>query len=392
LTMKSKLQEFVSNVHSKSATELALRDIKNRLDNFLPASNINMSILEQTGIDCTSLKFQLHELQGSENTNFKPTDQALDDFKQKLDSTIETLHKIVRSVSWLEPVVKRGFDAVFDQVADIANLTIIDSFYQSSTFTDTFPGLPQCTRNPSLQHLTDEDFIKAEEFALQRRLLTRQLVREYKSKAWESWEVFIPVIPDLCEKNFVQIGKEGDGDLICGLEGMDETDCVIFSFGPPNDWSFEQNVLESTQKCRTITFDCNAAWYPPEQISDRATFKKICWNAINTDAGDTQNLQTMLLENNVRHVALLKMNIKGLEWSYFFDMFDNVPLSSSQHLPEQIVVTIHGAVHLDLNPTIDWLAKLVDIWYDVGYRVIDRRLNPQGCYDCFEVTLLRVRC
>jgi len=78
----------------------------------------------------------------------------------------------------------------------------------------------------------------------------------------------------------------------------------------------------------------------------------------------------------------------------FFD-FENTPLNQSDHLPEQILLEIHWGEEfsIDLNITIESLAKLVDLWYDYGYRIVDRRINPVGfCYSCYEITLLRVRC
>jgi len=302
----------------------------------------------------------------------------------------------------LKNLTGNGATRLVELLTPFSEIKLIENNYSQSTtsISNKISELSRCTRNPFLSFLSEEDFIKAEKFALKRRLLTGHLIREYKNRIRPAWEVFIPVVPNLCENHFVRVGNVGDGGKdICGFKQMNDTNCVIFSLGSNDEWSFEKAMLGLKQGCRTITFDCTGNWKPPREIADRAIFKSICFNVTNKNISTyeneyipTRNMQTMMIENKVKHLSLLKMDIEGAEWSYFFD-FENTPLNQSDHLPEQILLEIHWGEEfsIDLNITIESLAKLVDLWYDYGYRIVDRRINPVGfCYSCYEI--IRVRC
>jgi len=127
-------------------------------------------------------------------------------------------------------------------------------------------------------------------------------------------------------------------------------------------------------------------------IQDRAVFRRQCYGVQNKDQGNgllpSRNIQTMMKENNIDQLSLLKMDIEGSEYDYFFDMFENTPLEASGHLPNQILVEIH---YWDPVANVDKIMRLLDGLYDFGYRIVYREPN-QLCPPCYELTLLRFRC
>jgi len=109
----------------------------------------------------------------------------------------------------------------------------------------------------------------------------------------------------------------------------------------------------------------------------------------------SRTIETMMNENNVKTLHLMKMDIESSEFKYFFNIFEHVDLRDSKHLPYQILLEIHywagGNPGQLSDHHIENLTRLVDGWYDYGYRVVAREANPL-CSQCYEVTLLRFRC
>jgi len=258
---------------------------------------------------------------------------------------------------------------------------------------------PRCRTNPFLGYLSDEDFIKYELIALQRKLATNQLIRQYRSLGRTTWEVLIRPNP-LCENHLLKIGTGDGGKITCGLDLMDETNCTVISLGSRGEWDFEVAFLGKKKGCRTITFDCTGNWAPPASIQDRATFQHYCYGVANKDVATVEGefvpartIHQMMLDNGVEHLAFLKMDVEQAEWGYFFDMFENTPLNASRHLPYQICVELHWLFPWGNNAIIpiEKFAALMDNLYDFGYRVVSREQNVYA-NEVWEITLLRVRC
>jgi len=277
-----------------------------------------------------------------------------------------------------------------------------ETLAKSTQFTHT---LSRCTSNPFLHFINSSKFKEYEDFALKHRLQSSRVLSKLKKhemhgpQEFALWEILFPVIPGVCDQHIQRVGASGDGGKwICGLEQMNDTNCAIISLGCFGDFSFEIDILSRKKGCRTITFDCTGNWPVPNEIQDRATFKPLCYGVKNQEGSGlmhTRNIQTMMKENNIPFLHLIKMDIEGAEFPYFFDMFENTPLEASGHLPYQILVEIH---YFSTGKGLDWqtwrpeiLARLVDGWYDFGYRVVFREENPR-CTICYEVTLLRFRC
>jgi hypothetical protein len=62
-------------------------------------------------------------------------------------------------------------------------------------------------------------------------------------------------------KDPTRFGNEFDGGkILCGLgkEILENPNCIVYSIGSNNDFSFEEAVLKNT-KCSVWTFDCTLA-------------------------------------------------------------------------------------------------------------------------------------
>jgi len=148
------------------------------------------------------------------------------------------------------------------------------------------------------------------------------------------------------------------------------------------------------KNCRTVTFDCTGDFAPPTHIADRATFHKTCYGLDPARGPQFRGMEEMMKESQVSRISFLKMDIEMAEWEYFEDMFKNFDPKNSTHLPDQIVVELHWPDNYNGVPVdVNRLGALVDGWYDVGYRIVEREINLAGtCPECYEVTLVRFRC
>merc|ERR1711916_24844 len=94
------------------------------------------------------------------------------------------------------------------------------------------------------------------------------------SRSWPPFDMFGPSTlrcPDM------RILGEGDEEKrICWTPSFEKEDCVIFSLGSNNQWTFEENVVKET-KCKIHTFDCTVFDpRPPEAVKPRVTFYPLC--------------------------------------------------------------------------------------------------------------------
>jgi len=266
--------------------------------------------------------------------------------------------------------------------------------------------LPMCERNPFIQYLNVGDFNLYENWAFHQRLSTQRIIEELQNEPRANWEKLIPVIPNSCTGHLTRIGGRDliasltgwprDGSkLICGFEQMDDSHhCLVFSLGSHGDWTFEEEMLETKKNCRTVTFDCTGDFAPPTHIADRATFHKTCYGLDPARGPQFRGMEEMMKESQVSRISFLKMDIEMAEWEYFEDMFKNFDPKNSTHLPDQIVVELHWPDNYNGVPVdVNRLGALVDGWYDVGYRIVEREINLAGtCPECYEVTLVRFRC
>jgi hypothetical protein len=213
------------------------------------------------------------------------------------------------------------------------------------------------------------------------------------------------------------------GKIMCGLEQLPDdtekmgTDCVVYSIGGNDKWSFEMDLLKKTS-CRVHTFDCTGPesrfHIPP---NDRLTFHHICLGAASSPTPDNaknctsgicgpimtlREIQTMLGHDQI---DLLKMDIEGFEWPIlesWTELTDAVT-STSLVYPMQILVEVHYQTQFpelwltnQTSPFQDFkspedIVRLQAHLLRIGYAVMVFDPN-RACKHCAEVSLVRFKC
>ena len=145
---------------------------------------------------------------------------------------------------------------------------------------------------------------------------------------------------------------EGDEKVFCtdsattssNKKDKEEDECNIFSIGSNDNWSFESEVLQKLQQCRTHTFDCTLKNNMPRKkpASDNVAFYPFCIGS-NDSKGSYRSYQSLVAETGIKSPPkLLKMDIEGFEFEVLLSM-----LASNRLMwPEQIMMEVHWATRM----------------------------------------------
>jgi hypothetical protein len=227
---------------------------------------------------------------------------------------------------------------------------------------------------------------------------------------------FFPFTPS-SSCTFSCIGGECSADeskIICGMEylqhAVKETEehgnCIVYSLGGNNLWSFENDILSKTS-CQVHTFDCTgpASRFQKPQ-DDRLTFHHLCLGAVSSPAptmaeedcastdicGPIMTLSEIQARLGHNQVDLLKMDIEGFEWPIFDSWPELTGVSTSDFVyPMQITVEIHYQTRFLSLKSPEDIVRLQAHLLRLGYAVMVRDDNPY-CVECTELTLIRFRC
>lgn len=199
--------------------------------------------------------------------------------------------------------------------------------------------------------------------------------------------------------------------MVCGMNYLDQLDeCVIYSIGGNNEWTFEADLLKRT-KCHIHTFDCTGKASRFEVPNhDHLHFHHICLGAqkligIGEDhpdcdlkhlCGDTWTLEDIQNHFGHKQIDLLKLDIEGWEWP-IFDVE-----STNATMPMQLLMEVHydidghgrgvaGVIHKETMRTASDMLRFQSHLFGLGYVVVNHDDNPQ-CRHCTELTLLKVAC
>ena len=121
----------------------------------------------------------------------------------------------------------------------------------------------------------------------------------------------------------------GDGGkLLCGLTSLPR-DCVIYSLGSANDFSFEETMLRATP-CAIHTFDCtvDGATKPADS---RIVFHRQCLG--DGGAPGFFSLPQLAAQNGHTRIDLLKMDIEGGEYGVFASLLAAASSGNTGLLP-----------------------------------------------------------
>lgn len=179
--------------------------------------------------------------------------------------------------------------------------------------------------------------------------------------------------PDFVCQHERRIGRLGDGGKwICDPHRIsDQEDCLVYSVGSNNDFSFEQSVLDEIgPHCEIHTFDFGNYQEGAEKLGFRehkgqqlpaVNYHKF---GLGTDGGKFKSLKTVvdLLGHTNRTIDIFKIDCEGCEWSTAYQWFEaDVTL-------RQIQVELHQS---DVIKT----PQFFDLLYENNYVITHKESN-----------------
>eukprot|EP00985_Skeletonema_marinoi_P002160 scaffold878_cov153-Skeletonema_marinoi.AAC.2 len=199
---------------------------------------------------------------------------------------------------------------------------------------------------------------------------------------------------------------EGDEKVFCtdsattssNKKDKEEDECNIFSIGSNDNWSFESEVLQKLQQCRTHTFDCTLKNNMPRKkpASDNVAFYPFCIGSNDSSKGSYRSYQSLVAETGIKSPPkLLKMDIEGFEFEVLLSM-----LASNRLMwPEQIMMEVHWATRMvDVSSVLRTRqAAELSLFFGTlftrgGYIPIHIKYFGSLCETCMEVLLVRAVC
>jgi len=189
--------------------------------------------------------------------------------------------------------------------------------------------------------------------------------QEFFQRHWE------PEISCRFEK---RLGPIGDGGKwICDPHRIAKKNCLVYSIGSNNDWSFEEGIYKELE-CEIHTFDHTVA-----QVIGKPSFvnfHKIGLAPYKTSTENTQDLLSLISNYSDRLIDILKIDCERCEFAALTPFLKDATLNR-RALPRQILIEIHAGVWPRKHP--DNFNKLSDdllrAMTDAGYAIFHKEAN-----------------
>ena len=147
-------------------------------------------------------------------------------------------------------------------------------------------------------------------------------------------------------------------------------ECLIYSFGVSNDWSFEDIMDELG--CKVYAFDGSVNY--PKLRGKNIHFEKVFVGSENIEIKNTQTIGTILARyghTDIR-ISYLKMDIEGHEMEVLPNAINAGLLTNVQ----QIGMEFHLKGNAKKTNNFTWILKR--LYFEGNYRLISYDVN--GCY------------
>ena len=158
------------------------------------------------------------------------------------------------------------------------------------------------------------------------------------------------------------------------LKDVENNECLIYSFGVANDWTFE-DIMDSFG-CTIYAFDASVDY--PARRGKNIHFEKIFVGTKDEEAKETLALSTILSRHGHQNkkISYLKMDIEGNE-------LNGLPLWHQEGFLQN-VQQIGFEFHLndDIAKTNDFIRTLKSLYFHGNYRLISYDAN--GCWKNIE--------
>eukprot|EP01066_Platyproteum_vivax_P015853 Platyproteum_vivax@DN694_c0_g1_i1.p1 len=167
------------------------------------------------------------------------------------------------------------------------------------------------------------------------------------------------------------------GKFVCDPHRISK-DCLVYSIGSNNDWSFEQSVRK-LMKCEIHTFDHTIT---PINKPNYIQFHKIGLGPHNSTNESMPSLLTMIdqLGHHDRPIDILKVDCEGCEVEAILPLLKKRSWRKNPPI-RQLLIEFHWHRDQDL--------ELLRAAADMGYVIFSKEANPYGrC--CYEFSLLQL--
>lgn len=213
------------------------------------------------------------------------------------------------------------------------------------------------------------------------------------------FDVMGPVFPDVCTKMDV-FGVGDEEKRYCAGGDLASEDCIVYSLGSNNQWTFEENVIRDTPHCRVFTFDCTVETPRPPRFAtfqERVTFQPLCLASTNYTRNNFlySTFDVLVAVSGGRRPHYLKIDIEGYEFEalapLFSQLYSRFQLTGVDLFPSQIAIEIHYVTNrFELSEHV--LQAFSNYVFHVGgYLIAHRRDNLMG-YMATELLLVRAHC
>ena len=182
------------------------------------------------------------------------------------------------------------------------------------------------------------------------------------------------------------------GKIVCMdelIHDIENNECVIFSFGIANDWTFED--MMDGLGCTVYAFDPSVNF--PSKRGRNITFEKLGVAAKKNEANLLDTLGNILKKyhHENRKISYLKMDIEGSELTGLPSWLSEGALKNVQQIAAEVHLT-------GTESTIAFFKTMQRLYFEGDYRLIS--YEPNGCwfsneksqkfYNLFEIVLKKV--
>lgn len=222
----------------------------------------------------------------------------------------------------------------------------------------------------------------ASQHSYARNLLTlvmSELQKPFPRPLDSEGRIYDPFVMSVSCPAMEKVGNDVDGGKwTCGARNLNQANCLVYSFGSRDDFSFEGGVLALSPTCEIHTFDPTLDKAPQNKprvvhfhsVGVGAVDGAASHNGRNFSAKSYASILRMLGHDG-RVADILKIDVEGYEFGVMQSIVKEVPRTL---WPRQVLMEIHvwrGTVERPLAKLFE-LFKLMEC---AGYRAFSREPN-----------------